>query len=414
MTDGERSRRDEVLRRTEAFVRERLAAEPGAAASGHDWWHVGRVRRLALAIARREGAGADPFVVELAALLHDVADWKFRDGDETAGPREAAAWLRSLGLAAGIVERVAAVVAAVSFKGAGVATPAGTPEAAAVQDADRLDAIGAIGVARAFAYGGARGRLLHDPETAPVPHGTAAAYHASAGPTLNHFFEKLLLVEGRMQTATGKELARRRHRFVEGFVARFLSEWQGEALESPPRFGTASLLRSDCVQIGQRGDGMERIKLVVEQHPDGFVAYPLGVRGAVAGQGDTAEEAITDATSAIRFHVETFGTGVLAHDSPMIDAFLAEAVVSPAYCGIPVIGPGSSGTVAHPTAIAPSASPGPKGTGLKRRPPPMGANLASGRAAPGESYGVQLNCCARGSGTSFPVPRAGQGQGGRG
>lgn len=240
MTDGERSGRDAVVARTEEFVRARLAAEPGAAASGHDWWHVWRVRRLALAIADEEGTGADLVVVELAALLHDVADWKFRGGDQEAGAREAAAWLRSLGVAAGTVARVVAVVREVSFKGAGVATPAGSPEAAAVQDADRLDAIGAIGIGRAFAFGGSRGRALHDPAIPPMAHGTAAAYHDSAAPTLNHFFEKLLLLEGRLQTTTGHRLARERHRVVEAFVARFLAEWAGEGEAGGERSGGQS------------------------------------------------------------------------------------------------------------------------------------------------------------------------------
>lgn len=220
---------NDMVRRTEAFVKEHLAAEPGAAASGHDWWHVWRVRRLALTIAREEGAGADPLVVELAALLHDVGDWKFRGGDEAAGPREAAAWLRSLGVDEATVGRVAAVVGEVSFKGAAVATPTASPEAAAVQDADRLDAIGAIGVARAFAFGGARGRALHDPARPPTAHGTVAAYRDSAGSTLNHFSEKLLLLAGRMQTTTGSRLATERHRYLAEFVARFAAEWEGDA-----------------------------------------------------------------------------------------------------------------------------------------------------------------------------------------
>jgi len=216
-----------VLRRTGAFVRERLAETPGATATGHDWWHVCRVRRTALAIAAAEGG--DPFVVELAALLHDVADRKFGGGDWGAGARAAAAWLRSLGVDHQTVDQVAAIIDGLSFKGAGVPTPMATPEGAAVQDADRLDALGAIGIARAFAYGGMRGRPLHDPDVPPTPHPTAAAYAAATGPTLNHFPEKLLLLEDRMQTATGRRLAEERHRFLEAFLARFLAEWDGRA-----------------------------------------------------------------------------------------------------------------------------------------------------------------------------------------
>jgi len=218
-----------IVRQTEAFAREQLAAESGATATGHDWWHTDRVRRTALRIAAGEGEGANPVVVELAALLHDVADWKFRGGDEAAGPREAAAWLRSLGLDAATTARVAAVIAEVSYKGAGVATPVSTPEAAAVQDADRLDALGAIGIGRAFAYGGAKGRPLHDPGIPPTLHASFGAYQVTTASTLNHFSEKLLLLKDRMQTATGRRLAEERHRYVEGFVARFLAEWAGEA-----------------------------------------------------------------------------------------------------------------------------------------------------------------------------------------
>ena len=137
----------DVLARTEAFVRERLGGE----GSGHDWWHVERVRRTALRLAREEGA--DAYVVELAALLHDVADHKFHGGDETAGPRAARAWLTEAGADGETVEHVCAIIAALSYKGAGVPTPMATPEGAVVQDADRLDAIGAIGIARTAGTG---------------------------------------------------------------------------------------------------------------------------------------------------------------------------------------------------------------------------------------------------------------------
>ena len=212
--------RGEILRRTEAFVRERMHAE-----GSHDWWHVDRVRRTALRLAREEGA--DPYVTELAALLHDVADHKFHGGDETAGPRAARAWLTEAGADPETVEHVCGIVAALSFRGAGVPTPMGTREGAVVQDADRLDAIGAIGVARAFAYGGSRGRPLHDPAAEPELHDSFARYRAGGGPTINHFHEKLLLLRDRMNTAAARRIAWGRHRYVQEFLARFHAEWEG-------------------------------------------------------------------------------------------------------------------------------------------------------------------------------------------
>lgn len=214
--------RAEVLERTRAHVREAMSGE----GTGHDWWHVHRVTRTALRLARDEGA--DPYVVELAALLHDVADHKFHGGDETAGPRAARAWLQPLGVDGATVDHVCAIIAGLSFKGAGVATPMETVEGRVVQDADRLDAIGAIGIARAFAYGGSRGRPLHDPEHAVERHDSFAAYKASAGPTINHFHEKLLLLRERMNTAAARRVAEGRHRFMETFLARFHAEWEGE------------------------------------------------------------------------------------------------------------------------------------------------------------------------------------------
>lgn len=223
MTDGTQPPpRPEVLARTEAHVRREMSGE----GTGHDWWHVHRVRRTALRLAREEGA--DPYVVELAALLHDVADHKFHGGDETAGPRAARAWLEALGVEEETVAHVAAIIAGLSFKGAGVSTPMETPEGRVVQDADRLDAIGAVGIARTFAYGGSRGRPIHDPGVAPEEHGSFAAYKASAGPTINHFHEKLLLLRERMNTASARRLAQGRHRFMERFLARFHAEWEGE------------------------------------------------------------------------------------------------------------------------------------------------------------------------------------------
>jgi uncharacterized protein len=212
--------RDGILRRTEAFVRERMHAE-----GSHDWWHVDRVRRTALRLAGEEGA--DPYVTELAALLHDVADHKFHDGDETAGPRTARAWLTQAGADAETTEHVCAIIAALSYKGAGVPTPMATPEGAVVQDADRLDAIGAIGIARAFAYGGSRGRALYEPNEAPELHDSFDRYKASTGASINHFHEKLLLLRDRMNTPAARRIAEARHRFMQEYLDRFHAEWDG-------------------------------------------------------------------------------------------------------------------------------------------------------------------------------------------
>lgn len=218
MTDPARA---EVLARTEAHVRREMSGE----GTGHDWWHVHRVRRTALRLAGEEDA--DPYVVELAALLHDIADHKFHGGDHTAGPRAARAWLESAGAEAEVIDHVCEIIAALSFKGAGVPTPMRTPEGAVVQDADRLDAIGAIGIARAFAYGGSRGRPLHDPEAAPEMHDSFEAYKAGSGATTAHFHEKLLLLRDRMNTAAARRIADGRHRYMEEYLARFQAEWDG-------------------------------------------------------------------------------------------------------------------------------------------------------------------------------------------
>lgn len=209
-----------LVERIADHIRARFLAE----SSGHDWHHIDRVRRLARYIAEREGA--DLAVAELGALVHDIADWKFHGGDDTIGPREAERLLAAEGAPPALIEAVVDIVATISFKGAGVATPMRTLAGQCVQDADRLDALGAIGIARCFAYGGHAGRPLHDPDIAPTLHATADAYKAARGGSLNHFHEKLLLLKERMNTPTGRALAEERHRFMEEFVARFVAEWE--------------------------------------------------------------------------------------------------------------------------------------------------------------------------------------------
>lgn len=204
-----------------AEVKERSAGE----GSGHDWWHVYRVWKMAERIGGHENA--DMLVVSLAALLHDIADWKFHGGDDTAGPRVAAEILSKHNVSRTIIDHVCRIIKDVSFKGAGVPTVPLSLEGKIVQDADRLDAIGAIGVARAFAYGGYKGRALYDPDIEPVLHASKEAYSQSHSPTINHFYEKLLLLKDLMNTETARSIAASRHRFMEDYLDRFYKEWDG-------------------------------------------------------------------------------------------------------------------------------------------------------------------------------------------
>ena len=215
---------DEAAQRIER-VAAAIRAHCEGESSGHDWYHIARVRRLAGRLASEEGANRE--IVELAALVHDIADWKFTDGDESVGPRAAAELLRREGCAEEVVREVADIVATVSFKGAGVATPMRTLEGQCVQDADRLDAIGAIGIARCFAYGGYKGRPLHTPDVPPVLHENKEAYCQATGGSLNHFYEKLFLLKERMHTASARRIAAERHAFMADFVQQFLAEWEG-------------------------------------------------------------------------------------------------------------------------------------------------------------------------------------------
>ena len=215
------SAKPSLIQQTEQFVQKKLQGD----SSGHDWWHIDRVRRLALEIARVEKA--DYVVVELAALLHDIADWKFHNGDESIGPKTARVWLDSQHVQPSVIDDVCAIIERVSFKGAGVATEMPTVEGKCVQDGDRLDAIGAIGIARAFAFGGHFGRALYDPTIKAELHDSFAAYRSKSGPTINHFYEKLLLLKDRMQTNAGRAIAAERHQFMVEFLRQFFSEWHG-------------------------------------------------------------------------------------------------------------------------------------------------------------------------------------------
>jgi len=207
-----------------AAAEEHARAELRHEGSGHDWRHIERVRNLARIIAREEGA--DLYICEMAALLHDLADAKIA-GDEATGQRRVRDWLVAQEVEPSGVERVMEIIATMSFAG-GNRPPMTTLEGRVVQDADRLDAIGAVGIARTFAYGGSRGRLLYDPDIPPQAHASAEAYHASDAPTINHFYEKLLLLKERMHTPYARRLAEARHAYMEAFLAEFYAEWAGE------------------------------------------------------------------------------------------------------------------------------------------------------------------------------------------
>ncbi|WP_026464527.1 HD domain-containing protein [Adhaeribacter aquaticus] len=210
---------EEIISQTAEFIKSKFSGE----SSGHDWWHVYRVWQNALYIARTEKA--DLFVVQLAALLHDVADWKFHDGDEYAGEKAARHYLEALQVPEITISNICQVIQEISYKGAGVNTPMSSLEGEIVQDADRLEAIGAIGIARAFAYGGYKGREIHNPEAQPELHASFEEYKKNAGPTTNHFYEKLLLLKDRMNTITGKTLAKERHEYMVNFLDQFYREW---------------------------------------------------------------------------------------------------------------------------------------------------------------------------------------------
>ncbi len=210
-------RQKEILFETESFVKQHFEGE----SSGHDWWHIYRVKNLAVKIADAEGG--DLFIIEMAALLHDLDDWKLvKEKDES----KTEAWLKKTGMTKADSNCILEIISQVSFKGAGVENTATSLEAQIVQDADRLDAIGAIGIARTFTYGGHKGRLMYDPDRSPEKHQSFEAYKKSTAPTINHFYEKLLLLKDRMNTKTALEMASVRHQFMEVFLEHFFNEWK--------------------------------------------------------------------------------------------------------------------------------------------------------------------------------------------
>jgi uncharacterized protein len=215
--------RQALIEKCKCFVKNELTDGE----KGHDWWHIERVWRTSRLIAESEPV--DLFVVELASLLHDIADSKFHGGDEEVGPLKAATFLRSLEVDPSVVEHVVQIIRNISFKGGNHLPGFSSGELHVVQDADRLDALGAIGIARAFHYGGYKNRLLYDPAIQPNLTMTREEYKNSDAPTINHFYEKLLLLKDRMNTPAGKALAHRRHKFMEQFLDEFKSEWNGNS-----------------------------------------------------------------------------------------------------------------------------------------------------------------------------------------
>jgi uncharacterized protein len=216
----------DLINKTILFVKQKLEFAEG----GHDWFHIERVHKNALHIAKNETC--DHLVVNLASLLHDIADSKFHPdasgGDETIGPKTARIFLENEKVDEATIQHVINIIENISFKGGNTKKTFSSIELNIVQDADRLDAIGAIGIARTFNYGGFKNRPLYNPNIAPKLNMTKEEYKNSQAPTLNHFYEKLLLLKDKMNTETGKQLAQERHLFMEKFLSQFYAEWDGE------------------------------------------------------------------------------------------------------------------------------------------------------------------------------------------
>jgi len=211
----------EIIQLTVDFVKTELRGAEG----GHDWWHIYRVWQTAMQIANNEEV--DHFVVALGALLHDIADSKFHGGDEKIGPLKAREFLQSHEVDESVIEHIEKIILNISFKGSKSKQDFKSRELDVIQDADRLDALGAIGIARTFNYGGHKGRSIYNPDIKPNLFLTKAEYKKSTAPTLNHFYEKLLLLKDRMNTHTGKEIAEERHNFMIAFLDQFHKEWEG-------------------------------------------------------------------------------------------------------------------------------------------------------------------------------------------
>lgn len=215
---------NEIIQKTIEYVKQEFSDD----SSGHDWWHIYRVWKNAITICEHEKA--DLFIVQLAALLHDLDDWKFNESEDET-PVRAKAWLDSVSVDSVTAEAVCEIIKHISYKGASVENKMDTLEGFIVQDADRLDAIGAIGIGRAFAYGGYKGRMMYDPESSPQMHASFEEYKNSKSATINHFYEKLLLLKGMMNTKTGKRIAEERHDVMVKFLDQFMAEWDGKDVQ---------------------------------------------------------------------------------------------------------------------------------------------------------------------------------------
>lgn len=214
--------KDEIIQETKRFVEERLRDE----SSGHDWWHVSRVWRSAMIIGAREGA--DIFVVQLAALLHDISDYKLNGGDKEAGPWIAARWLKKLGVPDDDVAHVSRIIRSIGFERDRLINDDLSLEGKVVQDADRLDAIGAIGIARAFAFGGYTNKPIFRPESNGEDGDRGGKEDSPSGSSVGHFYDKLLFLKGALHTETAKHVAETRHRVLEKYLQEFFREWNGE------------------------------------------------------------------------------------------------------------------------------------------------------------------------------------------
>ncbi len=219
MTENQKSQNNKLIQETQRYVREALKND----SSGHDWWHTFRVWRTARKIATE--VKADLFLIDLCSLLHDIGDWKLHNGDFMVGANKARDWLKGFSIEPKVIDLICDIILTISYRGSDVLVPKLTLEAQVVQDADRLDAIGAIGIARAFAYGGARGLQIYVPDILPKQHETVEAYLSSHSPTINHFYEKLLLLKDRMNTEYARNIAQAKHDFMVDFLKQFFDEW---------------------------------------------------------------------------------------------------------------------------------------------------------------------------------------------
>ena len=215
---------NDIIQKTSDYIKQEFSDD----SSGHDWWHIYRVWKNAIAICEQERA--DRFTVELAALLHDLDDWKFNENEDET-PNRAKAWMESCNVNSEMIEKVCEIIMHISYKGAQVENKMKSLEGLIVQDADRLDAIGAIGIGRAFAYGGYKNRPMYDPERSNKMHASFEEYKNSKSATINHFYEKLVLLKDMMNTGTAKRIAEQRHEVMLSFLSQFMNEWEGKDIK---------------------------------------------------------------------------------------------------------------------------------------------------------------------------------------